>query len=354
MPGWGSQTLRQHFGEAMDKLAAIEPLADQFIQDQLRGSPLLAYSQGLDALSRDANRAAGVQHRLLDREIGAGFSALNPGLARGVLYANPDMKAVGSLRADGIYLLPETVSELPPVAGILTAGAGNPLSHVQLLARNLGIPNVAVDPALVPDLRRLDGKRIVLAVSPAGLVEIAEDGPKWNAVFGADAKPEQAVMFAPDIAKLDLKQRDFVSLDKLRGADSGRIVGPKAAKLGELKSRFPDRVAPGVGIPFGLYREAVLDKPYKGGPKTVYQWMVERFRALEAMPAGSAQAAKASEALRAEIYGIVRNTDPGPQFRERLRAAMGANWAPTSRAVSSSAATPTSRTCRASRAPGST
>ena len=97
------------------------------------------------------------------------------------------MKAVGGLRADGIYLLPETVSELPPVAGILTAGAGNPLSHVQLLARNLGIPNVAVDPALLPELRRHDGKRIVLAVSPAGLVEIHEDGPKWDAAFGTQA-----------------------------------------------------------------------------------------------------------------------------------------------------------------------
>jgi Pyruvate phosphate dikinase, AMP/ATP-binding domain len=332
LPSWGSQTLRQHFGEAMDKLAAIEPMAELFIQDQLRGSPLLAYSQGLDALTRDANRAAGVQHRLMGREIGAGFTALNPGLARGVLYAQPDMKAVGSLRADGIYLLPETVSELPPVAGILTAGAGNPLSHVQLLARNLGIPNVAVDSALLPDLRRNDGKRIVLAVSPAGLVEINEDGPKWDEAFGTPAEKkaqaEQTVMFAPDLSKLDLKQRDLVSLDKLRADDSGRTVGPKAAKLGELKSRFPDRVVAGVGIPFGLYREVVLDKPYKGSSKTVYQWMVESFRKLEALPAGSAEAAKASEALRAEIYGIVRNTDPGPQFRERLRAAMAREFGP--------------------------
>ncbi len=96
LPGWGSQTLRQHFGEAMDKLADVEPLAALFIQDQLRGSPLLFYSQGLDALSRDANRAGGVQHRLFGREIGAGFTALNPGLARGVLCANPDMKASGA------------------------------------------------------------------------------------------------------------------------------------------------------------------------------------------------------------------------------------------------------------------
>ena len=118
------------------------------------------------------------------------------------------------------------------------------------------------------------------------------------------------------------RQRDFVSLDALRAKDSGRIVGPKAAKLGELKSRFPDRVAPGVGIPFGLYRATVLDRPYRNSGKTVYEWMVESFRKLEAMPAGSREAAEFAEKLRAEIYSIVLNTDPGPQFREQLRAAM--------------------------------
>ena len=153
VPGWGTQGLRLHFGEAMDKLGEIEPLATLFIQDQLRGSPLLFYSQVLDNLARDANRLAGVQHKLFGRDIGAGFNALNPGLARGVLHANPDMKRVEDFRPDGIYVLPESVADLPPLAGILTAGAGNPLSHVQLLARNLGIPNVAVDQSLLPALR---------------------------------------------------------------------------------------------------------------------------------------------------------------------------------------------------------
>jgi hypothetical protein len=322
LPSWGTQTLKMQFGEAMSKLGEIEPKAELFIQDQVRGSPLLFYSQRLDRLWRDANRLAGVQHKLLGKEIGAGFNALNPGLARGVLHSVPDMKAVDAFRADGIYLLPETVSDLPPLAGILTAGAGNPLSHVQLLARNLGIPNVAVDPSLLPELQRSDGRRIVLAVSRAGLVEINEDGPQWDAAFGKQLATEQNVMFEPDVAKLDLTRRDFISLRELRAADSGRLVGPKAAKLGELMSHFPDRVAPGVGIPFGLYREAVLDRPYKGSSKTVYQWMVESFRKLEAMPVGSAEAARASEQLRTEIYSIVNNTDPGPRFRERLRAAM--------------------------------
>jgi hypothetical protein len=330
VPGWGTQSLNLHFSEVMAKLAEIEPLANLFIQDQVRGSPLLFYSQVLDALSRDANRLAGVQHKLLGRDIGTGFNALNPGLARGVLRASPDMNRVDAFQADGIYVLPETVADLPPLAGILTAGAGNPLSHVQLLARNLGIPNVAVDQALLPELRANDGKAIVLAVSPAGLVEISEDGPRWNAVFGTQAKAEQNIMFEPDVRKLDLSKRDFVSLDTLRAADSGRTVGPKAAKLGELKSHFPDRVAPGVGIPFGLYRAAVLDRPYRNTGRTVYEWMVESFRKLESLPAGSREAQAYSEALRAEIYAIVRNTDPGPRFREGLRAAMekefGANF----------------------------
>jgi phosphoenolpyruvate synthase/pyruvate phosphate dikinase len=81
-------------------------------------------------------------------------------------------------------------------------------------------------------------------------------------------------------------------------------------------------VAPGVGIPFGLYRATVLDRPYRNTGKTVYQWMVESFRKLEAMPAGSKEAAQAGEQLRAEIYSTVMKTDPGPQFREQLRAAI--------------------------------
>jgi hypothetical protein len=331
VPGWGTQGLNLQFIVAMDKLAALEPLAHLFIQDQLRGSPLLFYSQTLDRLSRDANRLAGVQHKLFGKDIGTGFNALNPGIARGTLHAAPDMTRVDAFKSDGIYVLPETVADLPPVGGILTAGAGNPLSHVQLLARNLGIPNVAVDESLLGALRAADGRRIVLAVSRAGLVEINDDGPRWDAVFGAQRRAESDVVFEPDVKKLDLSKREFIDLKALRASDSGRIVGPKAAKLGELNARFPGRVAPGVGIPFGLYRATVLDRPYRGSGKTVYQWMVESFRKLEAMPVGSAEAREFGEKLRAEIYTIVSTTDPGPEFRARLRAAMDKTFGPNFR-----------------------
>lgn len=61
------------------------------------------------------------------------------------------------------------------------------------------------------------------------------------------------------------------------------------------------------------------------------------------MPAGSRVAAEFAEKLRAEIYSTILNADPGPKFREQLRAAMAKDSARTYAAASSSAPTRTSR-----------
>jgi len=322
VPGWGSQGLAYHFLPAMTKLTEIEPHAELFIQDQLRGSPLLAYSRILDGLARDADALAGVRHRLFDEEVGTGFRALNPGFARGMLITRPDMRKVGAFRPDGIYVLPETVAELPPVAGILTAGEGNPLSHVQLLARNLGVPNVAVAPGVLDRLHAYDGRQVVLAASDSGIVEILPDGPEWDAYFD-DSSEGGDVVIRPDLEKLDLSVQKFISLDELRADDSGRTVGPKAAKLGELRHSFPDKVAPGIAIPFGLFRKTVLDRPYRDSGMTVFEAMTREFRRIEDMPEG-AQKTAAYEKLRAAIYQQISTTDPGPEFRAELRRNMQA------------------------------
>jgi len=320
-PGWGTQTLRMHFYEAMEKLTQIEPLAMLFIQDQLRGSPLFMFARVLDTLSRDANRLAGVKHRLFDQDIGVGFTALNPGLARGILHVEPDLDDLENFKPDGIYLLPETVSDLPPVAGILTAGEGNPLSHVQLLARNLGIPNVTVDDNVVAELSKHDGVSIVMAVSKSGLVEISPWSDRWQEIFEGAGASKNA-MINPDLEKLDLSVRDLAQLDDLRAADSGRIVGPKAAKLGELRAHYPGHVSRGLAIPFGIFRQEAFGQPYPGGAGTVFEWMVEQYAALASIPVGDPQHAIRAEAFRAELYGIIINTRLSDKFQSRLRAAM--------------------------------
>ena len=328
VPGWGTQTLRFQFYESMQQLAGIEPLALHFIPDQLRGSPLLFYSQVLDGLLQDANRLAGVRHKLFGRETGVGFRALNPGLARGVLHASPDLDRLDEFEPRGIYLLPETVSDLPPIAGIMTAGEGNPLSHVQLLARNLGIPNVGVDEDLLAAIRQHDQEPVVLAVSPAGLVELAADGPRWDSVFGEAHANQQGVVIRPEVEKLDLDVREFISLDNLRADDSGRTVGPKAAKLGELRHHFPEAVAPGVAIPFGVFRAAVLEQPYGDTGRTVFEWMVEQYRHMQELPEDSAQRREFTERFRSELYELIANTRLDAPFSARLRAAMTAVFGP--------------------------
>ncbi len=320
-PGWGTQALRMHFSEDMDKLAQIEPLAQLFIQDQLRGSSLLFFSNVLNVLLRDANQLAGVKHHLFEEDIGVGFIALNPGLARGTLHVEPDLSALENFSSDGIYLLPETVAELPPVAGILTGGEGNPLSHVQLLARNLGIPNVTVDNEVIDKLSKHDGEQVVMAVSKSGLVEISPWSDRWKEVF-VEADTTRGVLITPDLEKLDLSVRTPLQLDDLRADDSGRTVGPKAAKLGELRARYPGHVSRGVAIPFGVFRQEVFEQPYPDGDGSVFEWMRESYAKLASIPPDGPKRAKKTEAFREELYNIVVNTKLSPAFQESLRLAL--------------------------------
>jgi len=321
-PGWGTQWLRFQFEQDILHLAAIEPKAELFIPDQLRASPLLFYANVLDGLTADANRMAGVRQTLFGEAVGGGLRPLNPGLARGPLRLADSGQAPDQFDPKGIYVLPETVHTLPPVAGILTAGEGNPLSHVQLLARNLGIPNVAVDLALLPRLAPHAGTRVLLAVSPRGSVILEKD--EREAV--AEAQPPETLI-RPDLAKLDLEHVRLTPLKELRAVDSGRVAGPKAAKLGELYHHYPEAVADGLVIPFGVFRR-LLDQPMPGEDKSVFEWMVQEYRALEAMPPGSEQRRKATDAFRARLYAWILSADPGQAFREALRGAMDRTFGP--------------------------
>ena len=319
LPGWSTQQLRLHFQEGLRLMNELDPKAELFIPDQLRGSPMFFVAGNLDGLLRDANRLAGVRNELFGEDVGAGLRSLNPGLARGTLHValsgHPQ-----SFSADGIYLLPETEADLPPVAGILTAGEGNPLSHIQLLARNLGIPNVAVDEGLHQRLVSNDGAAVVMAVSPAGSVRLALDSEAFDGVFGRE-EVDTSALIRPDLGKLDVSFRELVPLRRLRADDSGRTVGPKAAKLGELHHHYPAAVADGLAIPFGVFRE-LLERPFEDSGKSAFDWMVGEYRRLETLPAGSEQRTQETETFRARLEAWIGSVRPDAAFSEQLRAAM--------------------------------
>lgn len=324
--GWADRKLYFAFGDAMAKLGEIEPLARLFIQDQLRGSPMFFYAALIDTLVLDANQLAGVQHQLFEKETGAGLRALNPGLARGILRDGRNLGET-EFSADGIYLLPETIADLPPVAGILTAGEGNPLSHVQLLARNLGIPNVSIATNRLDVLAAHEGEAVVMAVSAGGAVHLRKDSAEFDVYFKQAAeKPRHLI--EPDLDKLDLSEQRVLNLSALRATDSGRTVGPKAAKLGELKAHYPRAVADGLALPFGIFR-ALLNKPSPRGELPMFDWIVQGYRAVEALPANSAERVTRTEQLRAQIeqWILAKSLDSDIQqsLREQLTQTLGAD-----------------------------
>jgi hypothetical protein len=266
-----------------------------------------------------------VRNELFGTPVGSSLRALNPGLARGVLRIPGWRERRGEFDRAGIYLLPETIAELPPIAGILTQGEGSSLSHVQLLARNLAIPNVVVGSEIIQRIRSRVGDTIVLAVSPGGVVQVAADGPRWDAVFGREGKP--SLRLRPDLEKLDLDSAEIVPLSELTADDSGRIVGPKSANLGELKQAFGAAVPDGVVIPFGVFRR-LLEQPMNPGGPSVFRWMAGQYSSLRALRGDHEAQEKATREFLTRLRAWIESSDPGPEFRAELESALREHFGP--------------------------
>ncbi|GAV19189.1 phosphoenolpyruvate synthase [Mariprofundus micogutta] len=313
---WSQRALEFHFSSAVKQWLPLTPLVQNFVPDRLRGSPLLPYTRLLDTLIIDANRLSGIKHQLFGREVGSGLRALNPGLRRGILLAEPEQGQ--PLHPDGIYILNATTQNLTPVAGIITRGEGSSVSHVQLLARNMGIPNLVADEIRLKQIRRHIGKRVILAVSQKGVIHIMPDEEKWDMVFGSETV--DAVTIEPDLDKLNLNDLTLIPLQVIRSSDSGRTVGPKAANLGQLAYYYPDMVTAGLVIPFGVFRK-YLDQPIEPGGSSIFVWMQAEYRRLEKISSEierNHQTKVFLEKLRNRIiYG-----DPGAAFTHQLRSAL--------------------------------
>ncbi len=263
---WGRSAVQGVFGPVVDRYLAVEPKAAGFSDALIRGSILLPLATQLGRLNTDADATLGQSHRLLGRSVSQGVRGLNPGVARGILEIVERNEPEWLPDPKKIYVIPDTVADLKPMAGILTLDAGNLLSHAQLLARNLGIPNAAISPTLLPDLRAYQGNLVFFAVAPAGRVilkRLSEMTLEETALV--EDKREQAITKVRlDTSRLQLKRAEPVPLEQLRATDSGALVGPKAANLGQLHHYFPGRVSAGVALPFGMYRRHIA-RPFEGG-----------------------------------------------------------------------------------------
>ena len=252
-PAWALGTIRFTFAEALANYVALDERAARFGDDVLRGSPLWMLGDTLKILSQDVDRLAGSVVDIAGHSVSTAV-ALNTGIAIGRLriFASNEAVAAAEIDRSDIVVLPETIAELAPVAGILTLGEGNALSHVQLLARNFGIPNVAVDLATIDLLQPLAGEEVILVVASGGNVVLQRYD---EALRQAITQPADTVATEQRIAvpMPELAMQDVLHIDDIGRELSGKIVGPKAANLGELNRLFPGKVAPAVALPFGIY-----------------------------------------------------------------------------------------------------
>jgi len=264
---WCRATVAKDFGPPARHYQAIEPAAAGLADHLLRGSAALRLSSRLDPLVADANRAAGIRHSIFGDSSGRGVVGVNPGVALGRLgIVEPGQEESAVIDPAGIYVIPETLADLKPMAGILTLDSGNALSHAQLLAANLGIPNATVPSSLLPVLAKQQGREVAFAVTPRGAVVLREkavlSGNEQQIWTGQPAAARPRIDI--DASRIRLDQTRIRRLTELGAADSGVIVGPKAANLAQLARYFPSQVAPALVLPFGIYQRHI-DRAVGGG-----------------------------------------------------------------------------------------
>jgi len=260
---WSHNGALAAFAEVWTPWTYLLPDVAHIGDDIVRGSPLLLLGSTIRGLDDFATGQARILHNIFATEYDTGVRALNPGMAMGKFRVAPKE---GSYHRSEILALAETPADLEPAAGIMTQGEGNVVSHVQLLARALGIPNAVVTNAPFKTMLPHDGKDVFFIATPRGKVylkEVANMSAEDKAIFAeynrnakrsGDGKlvgSKNKLHVDPE--KLDIETKMPIDLAQMSRADSGIRSGPKAAFLGELKKMFPDNVARGIVIPFGAY-----------------------------------------------------------------------------------------------------
>ncbi len=260
---WAHNGAMLAFGEVWASWTHLLPDVIHIGDDIVRGSPMLLLGQVSRRLDDHLAGDNPVRHSIFGKTFTTEVRALNPGLSLGTLRVAPKE---GGYARNELVALPETPADLKPTAGIVTRGEGNVVSHVQLLARALGIPNSVVAPEAYDVIKPHNGKKAFMVVTPGGRVYLkaasamdATDRSVYdefnrNAERSGDgALSGGGAKLHIDKDRLNVTDKDPMPLDGIRRKDSGIKSGPKAAFLGELKQMFPDHVARGVVVPFGSY-----------------------------------------------------------------------------------------------------
>ena len=314
---WSSQMIMSLYAEPIAEFYKFEPLAYGFTDDKIRSSIILPLGQTVEQLNRLFNNTSGSSSVVMDDKGVTGIQGLNPGIAKGTLVVLTKAVEGMDLDADKIYAFDRPPADLKPVAGILNVKEGNPVSHVQLLARNLAIPNALISSETLDNLTKYDGKEVMYAVSPKGAVKLILASDMTNEekkIFKKNGEDRKRITISMD--KLKLHSDSLLDMSKIDASYSGKWCGPKAANLGQLKQLFPEHVVDGIVIPFGIFKDHMLQK-IPGVGESYWNYLTRTFaNEKESLAAGEDQ--KEIECTTMQELAILRGYIEEMPLKESL------------------------------------
>ncbi|HVH44282.1 MAG TPA: PEP/pyruvate-binding domain-containing protein [Labilithrix sp.] len=186
-------------------------------------------------------------------------SVLNPGVAFGYLKLVPAGDQTERLTPRHIAVFQDTPERVPPVSGIVTLEPQTPLSHLNLLAKNRGTPNVSTAQlSLIPGLEGLFGKMVKMEAEAGGAIHFREASlEEANAFF---ASRQQTALEVPEIQPVSLAPVEFATGDAASIALPN--IGSKAANYATIQKLLGlELVKPGFALGFAHYLQLIAGSP---------------------------------------------------------------------------------------------
>ena len=295
-------------------------MAYGFIDDKIRGSVALHLGKAVSDLGDFIAKESSLTNKVLDVPNQSGFRGLNPGYSLGELVVVSGSPEDIEVSSNKIYIFQRSPSDLKPIAGIATVSEGNMVSHVQLLARNLGIPNAALSDDNLQSLLKYNGEKVFYAVSNKGniIMKLEKDMTESERALFLKKERKEGKIAVP-IEKIRLDETHILNLRSVDASNSGQLCGPKAANLGQLKKMFPDKVVEGLVIPFGIFKSH-MDQQMPDQNKTYWEFLNVMFAKAEQMSQDNSDAEiEAYQLAQLEILRVaIKKMPMKPEFLSEL------------------------------------
>ncbi len=302
---WGTGMVKAVYQPTVSLFGSFEPLSNGFIDDRVRSSLLLPLGRLVAANGDNFASQAGLTNKVMGIADQGRIRGLNPGYAMGELVV---IEELGEVEVDPnkIYIFEQPPADLKPVAGIATVTEGNAVSHVQLLARNLGIPNMILSKENLIALKAYEGQKVFYAVSNSGtaIMKVASQmSEEEQQLFAKQVRSEEMITVPVD--RIQLTGSGVVNLRNIKSEDSGKLCGPKAANLGQLKALFPDEVVEGMALPFSIFLQH-MKQPIPGKEMSYWDYLNSIFRESKELANGGASTEEVEKFTLTEL-GVLRD-----------------------------------------------